>query len=706
MARQASGPVSAVATRTAQAARDGWVSDEVDHFCVNTLRCLAIDGVEAARSGHPGLPLGAAPMAYTLFSRFLRFNPADPDWPDRDRFVLSAGHGSMLLYGLLHLFGYDLPMEELRRFRQWGSRTPGHPEVHLTPGVEASTGPLGQGLANAVGLAIAERMLAHRFNRPGHPIVDHRTFALVSDGDLMEGVAQEAASYAGHLGLGRLVCLYDSNLVSLDGPTSQTFTEDVLGRFAACGWQVLSVEEGDEDLEAIEAAIESGLAETARPTLIEVRTTIGYGSPGRSGTSAAHGAPLGSEELALTKAALGWSESEPFAVPEVARERFGLAGTRGSVAQATWEARLQSYGQSEPDLAAEWTRRQAGDLPRGWAAALPEFGPDKSLATRQASGACLQALAAALPEVVGGDADLSSSTNTNLKESSDFDAVAGSGRNLRFGVREHGMAAACNGIAYHGGLRPYAATFFVFSDYMRPAIRMAALAQLGVVFVFTHDSIGLGEDGPTHQPVEHLASLRAMPNLVVIRPADANETASAWRTAIDRRAGPTALVLSRQTLPVLPAATVGDGPSRGAYVLRGRKGINPDLILMASGSEVPLVLKAAEELSAQGLEVRVVSFPSWELFEAQSAAYQESVLPARVTARVAVEAAATQGWDRYVGPKGRAIGIDHFGASAPGPVLLEHFGFTLENVTTTAIGLIEGERRGAPKSAGPPGGGA
>ncbi len=689
----------------AQLTRQEWVADDVDRLCVNAIRCLAIDAVELANSGHPGLPLGAAPMAYTLFSRCLRHNPADPEWPDRDRFVLSAGHGSMLLYSLLNLFGYDLPMEELRRFRQWESLTPGHPEAYLTAGVEASTGPLGQGLANAVGLAVAERMLAHRFNRPGHPMVDHRTFALVSDGDLMEGVAQEAASFAGHLGLGKLVCLYDSNRVSLDGPTSQAFTEDVAGHFAAYGWQVLTVVDGDHDLEAIAAAIDAGIEDSSRPTLIEVRTTIGYGSPGKAGTSAAHGAPLGTEEVKLTKAALGWPETESFAVPPAVQERLGLAALRGKRMQAKWEQQLQSYRFREPKLWAEWTRRQAGELPAGWAASLPTFGPDRGQATRQASGACLQALAGALPEVVGGDADLSTSTNTRLKDSSDFDAASGSGRNLRFGVREHGMAAACNGIAYHGGLRPYAATFFAFCDYMRPAIRMAALARLGVVFVFTHDSIGLGEDGPTHQPIEQLASLRAMPNLVVIRPADANETAVAWRTAIDRRTGPTALVLSRQSLPVLPAETVGDGPVHGAYVLQGRDGVEPDLILMASGSEVQLALKAAADLATRGLEIRVVSFPSWELYEAQSAAYKESVLPTRVTARVAVEAGATQGWDRYVGAHGRMIGIDRFGASAPGPLLLEQFGFTAEAVARAAIEVVEGQSAPGIKSPGLPGGG-
>lgn len=659
--------------------------DDLDWLGVNAIRCLAIDAVEAARSGHPGLPLGAAPMAYVLFTRYLKHSPADPAWPDRDRFVLSAGHGSMLLYALLHLSGYELSLEDLRRFRQWGSLTPGHPERHLTPGVEATTGPLGQGLANAVGMAIAERMLAHRFNRPGHEIVDHRTFALVSDGDLMEGVALEAVSLAGHLGLGKLLCLYDSNAVSLDGPTSQAFTEDVCARFAACGWQVLVVEDGDHDLEGIAAAIEAGIAEQSRPTLIEVRTTIGYGSPNKAGTSAAHGAPLGPDEAALTKQALGWPDLPPFEVPEQARERFAEVARRVRSAQIAWEERFVAYAHLYPELAQEWQRRWSGELPPRLEAALAPFEAGHEMATREAGGACLQALAAILPELVGGDADLSTSTNTRIKESADFQAATGAGRNLHFGVREHAMGAICNGIAYHGGLRPYAATFFAFSDYMRPAIRMAALNRLPVVFVFTHDSIGLGEDGPTHQPVEQLASLRAMPGLVVLRPADANEVAQAWRLALGRRDGPTALVLTRQKLPVLAPATVGDGPARGAYVLAEAEGGQPAAVLMASGSEVQLALRAAARLRDRGIPVRVVSVCSWELFDAQPRAYREQVLPPRVRARVAVEAAAGLGWDRYLGECGRMVGMDRFGASAPAPVLFEKLGFTPEAVESAVL---------------------
>jgi transketolase len=667
-----------------------WQPDEVDGLCVNTIRCLSIDGVEQAGSGHPGLPLGAAPMAHVLFTRFLRHNPGDPAWPDRDRFVLSAGHGSMLLYSLLHLSGYDLPIQELRRFRQWGSRTPGHPEVHLTSGVEATTGPLGQGISNAVGMAIAERMLAHRFNRPGCEIVAHRTFALVSDGDLMEGVALEAASLAGHLGLGRLTCLYDSNQVSLDGPTNQAFTEDVLGRFAACGWQVLKVEDGNHDLAGIAAAIEEALADETRPALIEVRTTIGYGSPSKAGTAAAHGAPLGPEELLRTKKALGWHELAEFAVPESVRARMADTAARGRRLQEEWEAAVLTLHDRHPSVWSEWRRRLANELPPDWRQGLPRFEPTGPIATRKAGGACLQGAARALPELVGGDADLSSSTNTRIVDGGDFDAASGAGRNIHFGVREHAMGAICNGIAYHGGLRPFAATFFAFSDYMRPPIRLAALNGLPVVYVFTHDSIGLGEDGPTHQPVEHLASLRAMPNLVVIRPADACETAVAWRLAIERRDGPTALVLTRQSVPVLPPEMVGDGPTRGAYVLAGNPRTPPDAVLMATGSEVHVALEAAASLEAAGLAIRVVSMPSWELFERQPAAYRQLVLAAETGVRVAIEAAASFGWDRYVGPEGRTVAVDRFGASAPGPVLKEQFGLTAQAVARTVRELLQG----------------
>jgi transketolase len=662
--------------------------DSIDDLCINALRCLAVDAVEAANSGHPGLPLGAAPMAYVLFTRFLRHNPLDPAWPDRDRFVLSAGHGSALLYALLHLSGYDLDISDLARFRQFGSRTPGHPEFRLTPGIEATTGPLGQGVANAVGLAIAERRLASDFNRPLHEVVAHRTFALVSDGDLMEGVAYEAISLAGHLGLGKLVCLYDSNGVSLDGPTSQAFTEDVLARVAACGWHVVRVEDGDRDRDAIAAALDEAVGETRRPTLIEVRTTIGYGAPSKAGTSAAHGAPLGAAELQATKQALGWTEPEPFAVPGAVRARFDSGRERGMELQAQWAEEFKEYAAAYPDLAAEFTRRARGALPEGWSDHLPCFEAGSPQATRQASGACLQALAVSLPELVGGDADLSTSTNTRIRESGDFDAQSGAGRNLRFGVREHAMAAICNGIAYHGGLRPYAATFFVFSDYLRPAARLAAISRLPVIHVWTHDSIGLGEDGTTHQPIEQLASFRAMPRFVLLRPADANETVVAWRIAISEVDGPTGLVLTRQTVPTLDAAAVGDGPSFGAYVLEDASADPADVIVMASGSEVHIALAARAELERGGIATRVVSFPSWELFERQSPAYRDRVLPKATRARIAIEAAATFGWDRYVGAQGTVIGLDDFGASAPAADLYRHAGLTPDAVITVARQMV------------------
>jgi transketolase len=670
-------PLSSVAAARAR-------FDSVDELCVNALRCLAIDAVETANSGHPGLPLGASPMAYVLFSRFLRHNPGDPGWADRDRFVLSPGHGSALLYALLHLSGYDLDIAELARFRQLGSRTPGHPEFGLTPGVDATTGPLGQGVANAVGMAIAERRLAAEFNRPGHDVVAHRTFALVSDGDLMEGVAHEAISLAGHLGLGKLVCLYDSNVISLDGPTSQTFTEQVLDRVAACGWHVARVEGGDRDLDGIARALDAAIAETARPSLIEVRTTIGFGAPTKAGTSAAHGAPLGAPELAATKYALGWTEQAPFAAPRAAVARFRTASDRGRELESRWDEQFRAYRGAHPALAAEFERRMTGALPDAWADHLPAFEVGAALATRQASGACLQALAAALPELMGGDADLSTSTNTRIRDGGDFDASTGAGRNLHFGVREHAMAAIANGIAYHHGLRPYAATFFVFSDYLRPAARLAAISGLPVIHIWTHDSIGLGEDGTTHQPIEHLASFRAMPRFVVLRPADANETAVAWRLAISEVGGPTALVLTRQTVPTLDAAAVGDGPAYGAYILEEASTTPADLIVMASGSEVHLALAARAQLELAGVATRVVSFPSWELFERQSPAYREHVLPAGTRARIAVEAASRFGWDRYVGLDGAVLGLDDFGASAPAADLYREFGLTVEALVSLA----------------------
>jgi transketolase len=657
---------------------------------VDTIRTLAIDAVQKAESGHPGLPLGAAPMAYVLWQRHLNHNPRDPKWPDRDRFVLSAGHGCMLLYCLLHLTGYDLTMDDLKAFRQWESRTPGHPEWLLTPGVEATTGPLGQGTANAIGMAIAERALAARFNRPGHEIVNHRTFALVSDGDMMEGISGEASSLAGHLKLGKLTFLYDANQVTLDGPASLCFTEDVGRRYEAYGWQVLHVADGNTDLAAIHEALELAKLEMNRPTLIVVRTTLGYGSPHKAGTSEAHGSPLGKEEVALTKKALGWRWEEPFFVPPEALEQFRTAVARGADLQADWEKRFAQYEKSFPELAAEWRRRGQGELPEGWDAGLPEFKAGEKDATRTAAGKVENALAAKLPELIGGDADLGVSTNTPLKDGGNFDGQTGAGRNFHFGVREHAMAGIANGMAYHGGVRPFVATFFCFSDYMRPSVRLAALNALPVIFVWTHDSVGLGEDGPTHQPVEHLMSLRAMPGFTLIRPADAGEALEGWRTAILHRDGPVGLVLSRQKLPILDREKLGAarGVSRGAYVLADPRGAAPRIILIATGSEVSLALEARERLESEGIPTRVVSMPSWELFDRQPREYREEVLPPSVPARLAIEAGVSLGWKRYVGDAGDSVSLDRFGASAPGETVLKELGFNVDNVVARARGLL------------------
>jgi transketolase len=663
---------------------------ELDALCINTIRFLSADAVQRGKSGHPGLPMGAAAMAYVLWTRFLRHNPADPAWPDRDRFVLSAGHGSMLLYALLHLTGYDLPLEEILRFRQWGSRTPGHPEFHLTPGVEATTGPLGQGLANAVGMAIAERHLAARFNRDGHAIVDHYTYALCSDGDLMEGVAAEAVSLAGHLGLGRLICLYDENLVSLAGKTALSFSEDVPRRFEGYGWHTQAVADGN-DLEAVDKAIREARAEADRPSLIAVRTVIGYGAPKKQGTHEAHGEPLGEDELRAAKRALGWPLEPAFLVPEAALSRFREAVPRGARWQADWRARFDAYASAHPDLAATWRAARADALAPGWDAELPTFTPDTPMATRDASGAVLAAVSPRLPALIGGDADLAPSTKTLVKGAGSFQRGSYAGRHLHFGVREHAMGAIANGIAYHGGLIVFCGTFLIFSDYMRPAVRLAALSGLPVTYVFTHDSIGLGEDGPTHQPVEHLASLRAMPNLVVIRPADAPETVVAWRVALTRREGPTALVLTRQKVPVLDRTRCApaEGVARGAYVLADAPRGVPEMILIGTGSEVGLVLAAQAALVGDGIAARAVSMPSWELFEAAPPEYREAVLPAAIPRRLAVEAGATFGWERWVGPGGAVIGLDRFGASAPGDVNLRELGFTVEAVRARARTLLE-----------------
>ncbi len=660
----------------------------VDLLCINTIRTLAMDAVQKAKSGHPGLPMGAAAMAYTLWTRFLRHSPTNPAWPNRDRFVLSAGHGCMLLYAFLHLTGYDLPLDEITRFRQWGSRTPGHPEHTLTPGVEATTGPLGQGFGNGVGMAIAERFLAARFNRPGHSLVDHYTYALVSDGDLMEGVASEAASLAGHLKLGRLIYLYDDNRITIEGETALAFTEDVGRRFEAYGWHVQRVD--GNNLKDVAAALEAAQAEETRPSLIIAQTHIAYGSPNKQDTAAAHGAPLGEEEVRLTKQALGWPLEPAFYIPEEALAHFRAAVARGREWEAEWEKRLQVYAKKYPAEAAEWRRVVKGEFPEGWAAHLPTFVPDKPLATREASGKLLNAIAPHLPTLIGGSADLAPSTETYLKGMEDFEAGSYGSRNLRFGVREHAMGAVLNGLALHGGVIPYGATFLTFSDYMRPAIRLAALTHTPVTYVFTHDSIGLGEDGPTHQPVEHLAALRAMPNLTVIRPADATETVAAWRIALEHRTGPVALVLTRQKLPVIDRAKYpsADLLSRGAYILADAEGHRLRLILLATGSEVTLALRARERLAEEGIGVRVVSMPSWELFNEQPHEYRDEVLPPAVTARLAIEAGVAQGWGRYIGPTGDVLCMTGYGASAPGEVAMEKFGFTVENVVARARALL------------------
>ncbi|MCU0620194.1 MAG: transketolase [Gemmatimonadales bacterium] len=632
-----------------------------------------MDAVEQAKSGHPGTPMALAPVAYLLWTRHLRHAPAAPAWDDRDRFVLSCGHASMLLYALLHLTGYDLPLDELRRFRQWHSRTPGHPERGETPGVETTTGPLGQGIGNAVGMAMAERFLAERFNRPGHAIVEHRTWALVSDGDLMEGVASEAASLAGHLRLGKLTLIYDDNRITIDGTTALAFSEDVGRRFEAYGWRVLRVADGN-DLAAIDAALAQAAAETTRPTLVVLRTVIADPAPTKRDTSAAHGAPLGADEVRRTKAILGWPEDAAFHVPDAAYADMRAAVARGDALAADWQARFTAYTAAYPEEAAAYVRAQRGELPDGWMDALPAIGPEKgALATRQASHQVLQAMARAVPELVGGSADLAESTGTARGAGGAF-GPGTSGNTVHWGIREHAMGACLNGMAAHGGVRGFGSTFLVFFDYMKPAIRLAALMRLPVIYIGTHDSIGVGEDGPTHQPIDQLAMLRAIPGLVTLRPADAGETVEAWRVALARRDGPTALVLTRQKLPVL--ARRGDA-TRGAYVLHEPEG-GAQAILIATGSEVAVALEAATRLAAEGVRARVVSMPSWELFAAQDAAYREAVLPAALRARVAIEAASPMGWERWVGDAGAILAMRSFGASAPGERLFQEFGFTAD----------------------------
>lgn len=665
------------------------VANSLSSRAINTLRFLAADMVQQANSGHPGLPMGCAALAYTIWTYHLRHNPRNPAWPNRDRFVLSGGHGSALLYALLYLTGYDLPFDELKNFRQLGSRTPGHPEYGLTPGVEVTTGPLGQGFANGVGMAIAEAHLAAEFNQPGHEIIDHYVYAIVTDGDLMEGVTAEAASLAGHLRLGKLIYLYDDNRISIDGSTDLTFTEDRAARFAAYGWQVLRVANGN-DVELIDSAIRAAKADP-RPSLILCRTTIGYGLPTKENTSKAHGEPPGDEELDGAKQKLGWPKEPRFFVPEEVLAHFRLAVARGEQLEKEWKDKLEAYRRAFPDKYAELERRLSGKLPFGWESALPTFPPDeKGMATRVASGKVINALSKRLPELVGGSADLTPSTKTWIDGSAAFQADRREGRNFHFGVREHAMGAIVNGMAVHGGLIPFGATFLTFADYMRPPIRLSALSRYPSIWVFTHDSIGVGEDGPTHQPVEHLASLRAIPNLVVIRPADANETVVAWKVAIARRSGPTVLALTRQNVPILDRSrfAAAEGLERGAYVLADLGKGTPRLILMASGSEVHLIIQAGLELASGKIAVRLVSFPSWELFAAQDEKYRQSVLPSSIRARLAVEAGVSLGWERWVGEQGAILAVNRFGVSAPEKQVYRHLGLTVEEIIAQAKRLL------------------
>ncbi len=661
----------------------------LDELCINTIRTLSMDAVQKANSGHPGAPMGLAAVAYVLWTRVLKHNPKDPEWPDRDRFVLSGGHASMLLYSLLHLTGYDLSLEEIKNFRQLGSKTPGHPEYGHTPGVETTTGPLGQGFANAVGMAMAERHLAGIYNEPGHEIIDHYTYVMCGDGDMMEGVTSEAASLAGHMGLSKLICLYDDNRISIEGSTAITFTEDVALRFKAYQWNVLRVDDGN-DPGAILAALESAQAESLRPTLILLRTHIGHGSPNKQDSAAAHGEPLGVEEVRLTKEKYAWPEDAFFHIPDQALEVFRACVKKGSEAETFWRERLAAYAEAFPDRADRLRNDLNGTLPDGWDKALPDFPETTSMATREASGMVLNAIAKSVPTLIGGSADLAPSTKTLIKDSRDFQKDSHEGRNIRFGVREHAMGSILSGIALHKGLRPYGATFLVFADYMRPAIRLAALMKLPVIYILTHDSIAVGEDGPTHQPVEHLAALRAIPGLTVIRPADATETAEAWRQAVASAHGPVALILSRQKLPVLDRQKYGpaEGLSKGAYILADSAG-KPDMILIGTGSELHLALEAARQLAGEGISTRVVSMPSWELFERTSQEYKDTVLPADVKARIAIEAGIPMGWEHYVGSGGAVIGMAGFGASAPGEVLMKEYGFTAGHVVKKALEMLK-----------------
>ncbi len=669
-------------------------NSKLEQLCVNTIRTLAIDAVQKANSGHPGMPMGMADAAYVLWTQFLRHNPKNPDWFNRDRFVLSAGHGSMLLYSLLHLTGYDLPLEQLKQFRQWDSQTPGHPEYGLTPGVETTTGPLGQGFANGVGMAIAEAFLAATFNRPDHEIVNHYTYAIVSDGDLMEGVSHEAASLAGHLKLGKIIYLYDDNHISIDGPTELAFTEDRMQRFEAYGWHTQQID--GHDRAAVAKAIKAAQAVADKPSIIACRTTIGFGSPNKANTAEVHGSPLGEEEVRRTKEVYGWDPDKQFSIPDEALAHFREAVGRGAQWEKSWKKSMDAYATAFPQEAQQLKHALSGELPDGWDDALPTFPADKKgMATRAASGKMLNAIAPALPNLIGGSADLAPSNNTFLKEYGVFTADSYSGRNFHFGVREHGMVGTLNGMALHGGVIPYGGTFLVFSDYCRPSIRLAALSHIPSIFVFTHDSIGLGEDGPTHQPVEHLAALRAIPNLTVIRPADANETAQAWKVALEKRDGPVALVLTRQNLPVFDRANMGDAANlaKGAYILLDSDRVYPDVLLIATGSEVQLAVEAHARLAEQGITAHVISMPSWELFKKQSEEYRDFVLPPSVRARVAIEAGSPLGWRQWVGSHGAIIGLERFGASAPYKTIFEHLGFTVDNLVLRALQTIDKSKK-------------
>ncbi|WP_347321573.1 transketolase [Rossellomorea sp. RS05] len=661
----------------------------IDTLAINTIRTLAIDAIEQANSGHPGIAMGAAPMAYTLWAKEVEMNPANPDWINRDRFILSAGHGSALLYSMLHLFGYGLTMDELKNFRQWGSKTPGHPEFGHTVGVEATTGPLGQGIAMAVGMAMAERHLADTYNQEDYDVINHYTYSLCGDGDLMEGVSAEAASLAGHLKLGRLVVLYDSNDISLDGDLNRSFSESVEDRFKSYGWHVVRVEDGN-DVDAIQAAIREAKAETDRPTLIEVKTTIGFGSPNKAGSSASHGAPLGEEEVKQTKAAYQWEADAPFFVPEEVEKHFAGMMEAGKAKEAAWNERFEAYKAAYPELASQLERVVKGELPDDWKEAIPPFEAGSKIATRSSSGAILNAAASSIPELIGGSADLAGSNKTLISSEKNFALDGYAARNIWFGVREFAMGAALNGMALHGGVKVFGATFFVFSDYLRPAIRLAALMKLPVTYVFTHDSIAVGEDGPTHQPVEQLAALRAMPGISVIRPADAKETAAAWRLALESQDHPTALVLTRQDLPTLDLdqELVDEGVSKGAYVVSPAQ-LEAVGLLLATGSEVSLAINAQQALADKGIHVSVVSMPSWDRFERQSAAYRESVLPSHLTARLGIELGSSFGWREYTGQKGKTVTVDEFGASGPADRLLEEYGFTVENIVETFRVLLK-----------------